>query len=76
MQLGRGLVAPLEVALLEAPVDTDGQVVRDLEEHDISVKQGSKEAAIRTYTNGDINDLFNADVSESGGDDIGWETED
>jgi hypothetical protein len=32
LQLVRGLWAPLEVALLEAPVDTDGKVVRDLKE--------------------------------------------
>ena len=30
----------------------------------------------RTYTNGEVNNLLNADVSESGSDDIGWETED
>lgn len=76
MQLGGGLVAPLEVAFLEAPVDSDGQVVRDLEEHGVSVKRGCKEAAIRTYTSGNINNLLNADVSKSGRDDVGWETED
>jgi hypothetical protein len=32
LQLVRGLWAPLEVALLETPVDTDGKVVRDLKE--------------------------------------------
>jgi len=32
LQLGRGLLAPLKVALLETPVDTDGEVVRDLKE--------------------------------------------
>ena len=30
--LGYGLFTPLEVALLEAPINTDGQVVRDLNE--------------------------------------------
>jgi len=30
--LGRGLLAPLKVALLETPVDANGQVVRDLKE--------------------------------------------
>jgi len=55
LQLGRGLGAPLEVAFLEAPVDTDGQVVRDV--------------------TGDINNLLKADVSKSGINDIGWETE-
>jgi len=55
LQLGRGLITPLEVALLKAPVDTDGHVVRD--------------------TSGEADNLLNADISESGGDDIGWETE-
>jgi len=55
LQLGRGLFAPLEVALLETPVDTDGQVVRD--------------------TRGDVDNLLNANISKSGGDDIRWETE-
>ena len=32
LQLVRGLWAPLEVALLETPVDADGKVVRDLKE--------------------------------------------
>jgi hypothetical protein len=29
-----------------------------------------------TYTSGDADDLFNADISKSGSDDIRWETED
>ena len=33
--LGRGLIAPLETALLEAPIDTDGKAVRDLEKYDV-----------------------------------------
>jgi len=36
LQLGHGLIAPLEAAFLEAPVDTDGQVVRDLKKYDVS----------------------------------------
>jgi len=32
LQLGRGLLAPLKVALLETPVDTNGEVVRDLKD--------------------------------------------
>lgn len=43
LQLGRGLVTPLEVALLKAPVDTDGHVVRDLEENR-TFSKGSKHA--------------------------------
>jgi len=53
--LGRGLLTPLEVALLETPVDTDGHVVRD--------------------TGGEGNNLLDADISKSSGDDIRWETE-
>ena len=33
--LGRELRAPREAAFFEAPVDTDGQVVRNLEKYDI-----------------------------------------
>jgi len=55
LQLERGLITPLEVALLEAPVNTDGQVVRD--------------------ARGDFDDQLEADISESGIDDIRGETE-
>jgi len=34
LQLGHGLIAPLEAAFLEAPVNTDGHVVRELEKND------------------------------------------
>jgi hypothetical protein len=36
LQLVRGLWTPLEVALLEAPVDTDGKVVRDLKRYAVT----------------------------------------
>jgi hypothetical protein len=36
LQLVRGLWAPLEVALLEAPVNTDGKVVRDLKRYAVT----------------------------------------
>jgi len=49
------LIAPLEVALLETPVNTDGEAVRD--------------------TSGNGNDLFDADISKGGIDNIRWETE-
>jgi len=34
LQLVHGLIAPLEVAFLEASVNTDGHAVRDLEKYD------------------------------------------
>jgi len=55
LELGRGLFTPLEVTLLETPVDADGQVVRD--------------------TFGNVDNLLNTDISESGSDNIRGETE-
>jgi len=72
-----GLLSPLEPAFLKAPVDTNGQVVRDLGKEKKTQNSGEGEQDCGgTYTNGNVNNLLETDVSESGIDDVGWETED
>jgi len=71
-----GLFSPLEATFLKAPVDANGQVVRDLgEEKTQNLGEGESDGC-STYTNGNVNDLLETDVSESSINNIRWETED